>query len=165
MLKTIEMKKSEMIDMYVYCSAYKADPSHTKNIKYCVTFAKKKLEPDATSLIETYKATEEYNNYENERTEIVIKYAEKDENGNPIEIQSGVYKINKEVIDDAKAEIAALEVTNKALIDERQKDLAELDEKLKEKMEIELEVLDYNTIPEDVDEEFLRVMFPIIIKE
>ena len=165
MLKIIEMKKSEMVDMYLYSSTYKAHPSHNKDIKYVVNFAKKKLEPDATALLETFSPSDEYIKYEAEKRAIVNEYAKKDENGNPEEIKEGVFRMEKEEAKIAKAKIEELDIQNKAIIAERTKDLIAFDKKLEEKIEIELEVLMYDSIPDDVDDDLMAVLFPIICKE
>lgn len=165
MLKTVKMKKSEMINMYMYCTNYTPHETHNKDIKYCVAFAKKKLEPDATALIDTYKQSEEYTSYENAKRELVFTYAEKNEEGNPIELQPGVFKIGKDVIEEVKSKIADMDADNATVIADREAELIELDAKLKEEIEIQLEVLEYEKLRDDIDDTILNVLFPIIIKD
>lgn len=164
MLKTVKMKKSEMIDIYMYCTNYTPHETHNKDIKYCVTFAKKKLEPDATALIDTYKQSEEYTKYENAKKDLVFKYAEKNEDGTPIELQPGVFKISKDVIEEVKSKLERIDSENATVIAEREAELKELDAKLEEEIELQLEVLEYDKLRDDIDDTILDALFPIIIK-
>ena len=112
-----------------------------------------------------FNPSDEYIEYEAAKKAVVVEYAKKDEHGNPEEVKDGVFRMEREDAETAQKKIAGLDAEYKKVIEERTKDIIAFDQKLEEKITIEMEILKFESIPDNVDDDLMAVLFPIICKD
>lgn len=120
------------------------------------------LKPEIEALQKAYSASEEFMAYESQRLELAQKYSVK-ENGNPKTIKTGG---GEEYIiadrDKFSQELKKLQKKHKRAIEERQKQIGDFNEILKEEVEIDFYMISPDYIPEEITPAQLSAIMPII---
>ncbi|MCP4650347.1 MAG: hypothetical protein GY853_09760 [PVC group bacterium] len=143
-----------------------------KNKKYLKPVLKNLREVQAEIDIfeETMKQSEKYTAFENKRNDLIRKYAVKDENGNP---KSKTQKVNGQEmaffdIEDTNCfneEINILQEEYKIDIEEREIQVNNYNEELKEEVEINIIKIDDDLVPDDIDGETYEILLKYMIIE
>jgi len=142
------MKKQEALNLYNGLQAV----SNLPGAKWAYAIARNiaKLEPEIKALQKAYTPSEEFVAYDKERLKLAQKYSIK-EKGEPKTIKVGITE--EYLIDDKdkfNQELIKLQKKHKKIIDERQKQLDDFNEILKEEVEIDLYMIDSGYIPEEI---------------
>ena len=109
------------------------------------------LEREVKAIGETIKATPEFSKFENERLELVKKYAKKDKDGKLMTIVDD--RVEKYVMEDEakfNKEFESLKKKHPKTLDERKKQGEEYNELLKTESEIELFKINLDDVPKDI---------------
>lgn len=163
-MKASNITRQEVLDLY---KAFQA-VSHLKGVKFAYAVAQNlnilKREVEAISLAS--HPSNEFLEFDKKRAELAKSHAKKDEKGEPITIM--VNGANEYDIVDAKVfeeQYEALKEENKAILDERTKQIEDLDNLLQEKVDVELYELKMSTVPEDVTGEMLAGILLAIVED
>lgn len=121
-----------------------------------------KLKGEVEALQKAYSADKDFMTYEKQRLELAQKYSVK-EKGNPKTVKVGG---NEEFLiadkDKFNQKLKKLQKEHKKAIDERQKQVDDFNEILKEKIEIDLYMIDSDYIPEGITPAQVSAIMPII---
>jgi hypothetical protein len=164
MRRLVELVKEDLLFMYQILSDTKQ--KYNKILTYSISFNKKAIESEALSLIDSMSPSDSYQEYERKRVVIIDKYADRDSEGNYIVSSDGKgFRIKKESIDECRAEIQCLEHENADMFKQREADVANFDKILRETVCVEMEIIDWENIPDDIDQSLMDALLPIINKE
>jgi len=120
------------------------------------------LTPEVTEIVKARKSgIPKYDEFDTKRKEILMKYASKDEQGNPV-INGNQFSINGENLEEANKSLNELTETYKEALDERQKEIDIYNEIINEEIDIDITQLSFNALPNFVKEEFTKVIRPMI---
>lgn len=159
MRKMVTLKKVEMIDLYN--ALVGITEKYNKNFTYAVTYAKKSIANEVESLLESIKPSDSYKEYENLRSGIVGKYSEKDSEGNPI-VKNGGIKLSSDKINECKKELSELDEKYSDVLEERQNDYKNFESVLEQTIDVQLEMVDWEYVPDTMDQKLMDVLLPII---
>lgn len=162
MKQFIELKKSELIEMFQTIESLKE--KYNKNFTYAISFAKRAVKNEAESLIEAIAPSDSYREYEDKRTDLIKKFGAKDEDGKLI-TNNGAIKIDPSLIDECKIAIKNLEDEYSSVLDEREKDFQNFEKVLEETTTIQFEMIDWDIIPDTIEQSLMDALLPIINKE
>lgn len=127
---------------------------------YCISKNKRLLEQEIKDINNSYPSSEEFKQYDKERIEICNKYGKKDEKGEFIFTTNGSYVIeNKEEFDK---EIELLNNKNKTIIDERQKQIDNLNDFLEEESSFKPFLINIEEVPNNINSNQFDKIFYII---
>ncbi len=161
----IEVPKSDVVLMYKAFSEVKE--KFNKELTYAISFTKKSITNEATALIESMEPSDKYKEYEVKRNEIVEDCSQKDENGH-IEYTNGSrgVLIQKNRVAECQSRLKELDTEYNDILIERDKDIESFKDILNEKTEIEVESIDWESIPSDgISNDLMDVLIPLIKKE
>lgn len=116
------------------------------------------LKEDVEVLKKAISMSKEYAEYELKRVELAEKSAVI-ENGKP-KIVNDEYEIKDE--ESFKVELDKLQETHKQAIDDRKKQLIELEKLLKEEMEVDVHIISQDIVPEAINTKQMAGILPII---
>lgn len=155
------MKNKQILDLFeslvsiTNLTGAKFNYSVVKNIK--------KLQPEIESLQKAFKNSDEFNEYNNKRVNILKKYSRKDANGEAI-----TKTINKEKhfdiieTEEFKKELDLLISENKDIIEKKEKEIKEFNELLETENSIELFKIKLSDIPDGITTEQLAGIYLMI---
>jgi hypothetical protein len=124
------------------------------------------LKGEVNSYLESEKPDKEYDEYQQLRRNILVKYSDKDESGNAIEIKlnnnmSQIQITNPDNKNNAVLEIENLNNKYKDVIEKRRKEIEQLDELMKEDIEIDVCKVSFKYFPDQcnvLDHDGLRFL-------
>lgn len=151
------MTKQEALTIYQTLNGMSA----FTGVKFTYAIAKNLslLKSDIEALQKSLEPTEEYQKFDKERMELVKKYAQKDEKGNPV-VQGTQYVLEDEKAFDKGFE--ALKKKNSELVKERSKQLIEYQELLKTESTVVLHKVNLNDCPKELNAAQMHGILPII---
>lgn len=140
-----------------------------KKFAYAV-YKNKSLIEDEMKIFEQVKKDPhpDYENYENERLELLNKYSRKDESGNPITVPTEDgnrrYDIPEENIQDFQNEFNELREKYPEVIQHLEESSREYEEFLNQESNItdQLVKVKFDDLPEDIDYYFIEAISPMI---
>jgi len=141
----IKKTREEFLNLYQVLSQL----GNLKGVKFAYTIAKNKeaIKPELVAIQEAGQTKDNYKEFEKERVGLNEKYALKDEKGQPV-IKGDNYQIeDKETYDKAYNELIE---KHKEAIDERDAQIKEVNELVKEEIEMDLKTLPLSLVPEDI---------------
>ncbi len=151
------MKRRVALDVWRYINDYNSEYL-PKKFSYFLAKNKKALKNEIDALQEAVKTSPEWLEYEQKRIQILVKYAEKDNNGEPI-IRNNQYILNRELIFEATQEINDLVSEYKDVLDQREKEETELRKLLEEEVEIPgCAKIEVEFLPEKLKPEFVELL-------
>lgn len=164
MRKEIIVEKQDLLLMYKTFSELKV--KYNKKLTYAISYTKKSISDEANALIESLAPSDSYSEYEAKKNATIDKYAEKDDKGALIvSPQGNAIKINPELAKEFKDVIAELDIEYKSIQEERKVDIEKFNNTLKEVVTVEVEMVEWDDIPEDIDQSLMDALLPIINKE
>ncbi len=159
MRKLIKFTKREMVDLYE--SIIQITEKHNKNFTYVLSIVKKKLKDDVEALLESLQPSDGYKDYDIARRKIVDQFAERNDDGS-IVTHNGAIKLNRDGIEDCKLRIAELDEKYSEVLEERLTDYANFEKILDESLDVELETISWEFVPENIDQKLMDALLPII---
>jgi len=117
------------------------------------------IKPIVDALETAIKPKKEYLEHMAKQEEIAVKYSEKDEKGNPV-ILDGFYKISDEL--GAENEFKVLKENNAEIIKDFAKQTEEYNSLLKDDVEVNLHMIDFENIPDAINTVQMKGIYPII---
>lgn len=142
-----------------YEEASKLDNLKGVKFAYWISRNKAKIEPEINAVNKASIPSPAYDAYDKERVELAKNHSKKDEKGNPVTKMIG-HRSNF-VIEDQKvfdSELKALQEKHKDAIEEREKQVKEVEDLLKEEITLELYRIPLNIIPEDISVEQMNII-------
>lgn len=136
-----------------------------KRFNYAVALNLANLTSNVKAIVSISSPHESYRDYEQKRQDIIAKYAELDANDKIVLIDSKWVKFKSD--DDrekAKTEIKDLETLHTEVLEQRQKDLQDFDELLEVEVEVQIQTVNIDDIPDEVggDLSLMKVFIPMI---
>jgi hypothetical protein len=128
---------------------------------YAMVRNKSILKSELALVESAFKASEKYFQYDSKRVDLLKKYAEKDEKGNPV-IESNNFKLLPE---EEKKFLDELNVVKEEFADalkEREKQSQEFNKLLDEPISFELHMISLDIIPDEVTKEQMEILMPLI---
>jgi len=155
------MKKKDVLSFYEGLVAIKGLPGARFN--YAVSKNKDNFKSEVEALSEAYKESPEFNAYNVERYNLCIELCRKDEEGNPVKVRQG----NQEIFafdedSDIKNKLEALSDKHPGVVAAREKQLKDYDKLLQEDSDVEVYKISLDSIPEDITQELLDPIYPMI---
>jgi len=117
-------------------------------LNYLLNLNKTNIDSDIKMINDAIKTSKKFEEFEQKRIDVCLKYCEKNDNGEPIiinEVYQGLE--NNKTFND---EFGKIKEKYKTEIDERQKQLDEYNKLLKEDVEFEFNKIDLDLIPDDL---------------
>jgi predicted DNA binding protein len=154
------MIKKEIIELFNVFESLK----HIKDVDfmYLIIKNKQKIKDEIEAIRKISIPSEYYMNYNNEKTELIEKYCEKDEYENIIN-NNGVFKLIKDKTKEAKIAFQFLDDKYKNTIEENKKQQEKVEKILNEEIEIDFIKIDLDVIPKnEVTGEQLEILMKII---
>lgn len=100
----------------------------------------------------------------NEENEIIKKYVDKDENGNPIKLNDNMFKLKKENVNKYKEDIEIFRRDNAVILNEQTKINETFNNYMDEEIDINLALIPFDCFPQTIDIDMLD-KFSKIIKD
>jgi len=151
------MTRNELINFLQNLPKYK-NAKGTK-FNYAIRKNEKAIQLEVDDFYDMEKPEEAFINYDKARIEICKKYAEKDEKDQPV-IENGNYKILDQ--ENFKEEINKLQEENKEVIENRRKQVDDLNAFLAEESDIKICKVKLSDIPADLTGQDIENIFPMI---
>lgn len=156
MLKTL--KNYQILDlMEAFTKIGKTKFTSNKRFSYALILNEETLLPKVKALMEISKPSDSYEEYETKRNEIVSKYAETDSDGNIILKDNRWVVFKPDVKDDALNELKELDDANSDILEERQKDINDYNDILNTDVELVIETLSLDDIPDELGEDIFLI--------
>jgi hypothetical protein len=136
--------------------------SNLKGVKLNYALVKnKRLIESEISILKEIMVDQPYSDFTNKRIAINVKYAKKNENGNPV-IENNHYIIDEENLEVHNTEIAELLEQNKEVIDNFKKKEKEYYDLLETELDAEFHVIDIEEVPADITYEQMEILADFI---
>jgi hypothetical protein len=154
----IKVKRSQLLDF----SKIFEDLSRIRDTKFAYFIAKNKhlIKGELEAINAARQPPKGFDSYEQERIRLIGEYAQKDERGDPVVIEKGMFKlqnINKfnESLKDLQCKYA--EVLNE--IDKKEKELKVF---IEEEIEMELLAIKVKSLPKDLASNEMDILMPLL---
>jgi len=153
--------KERLLKLYNGLSAFPVNGN--KTYAYMVAVNKYVIEADVKFLMTLMEPSEEYTAYADARKELMLKYCVKNEDDAPKIVDENII-IPKASTKEWKAEQAKLELDNVEVINQRRAEGLALQKAMSEEVEVDVEVIMFEDIPDEVfdDVELMDMLIPII---
>ena len=158
----MKLTRKEVVDMFVCLKEMGDSQKSNKWFSYTKMVNEDELENKAKAIIEISKPKEDYLRYMNERTDILNKYAQRDDDGNVITLNDNV-KIDKYKVKECQNELNDLDVKYKDAIEERNKNLDEYYKILETEIEVNIETVPFEYVPENISVQDLKSLKKMIV--
>ena len=162
MRQFVELAKADVV--FMYKTFFEVKKKYNKNITYVISFAKKVIENEAMSLIESMAPSDSYEAYETAKNKIISECAVVDGDGN-LMVRGTAIKIQPEKAVECKARLAQLDLDNADILATRKADIASFEAKMDEHVSFQFELVEWNDIPEEIEQSLMDALLPIINKE
>lgn len=137
-------------------------------VKFAYGLAKnrKLIEAEVAALKEASKPTPEFLEFEAKRQKLCERYAVKKENGAPMTVDygggSGIYIIEPIKQKEFDRELDALKTENEEVIDDQEKRNKQVEEILKDEVDIEFCKMKLDAFPEEMEVAVISLLYPLI---
>ena len=158
----MKLTRKEVVDMFVCLKEMGDSQKSNKWFSYTKMVNEDELENKAKAIIEISKPKEDYLSYMNERTDIINKYAQRDDEGNVITLNDNV-KIGKDKVKECQEELNNLDTKYKDAIEERNKNLDEYYKILETEIEVNIETVPFDYVPENISVQDLKSLKKMIV--
>lgn len=151
-------------DVLVMHSEMQGLLGNLKGVKFCYAIAKnlKKLKVEVDNIADSMKMSKEYKEFDGKRMELVKQHGKKDANGKPIMTPDGrQFEIEFQAAFDA--DWKKLKDENPHLVAERDTQIEEYAELLKEEYDIEFHKIKQKDIPADITSTQMNIISELII--
>lgn len=162
MKKTIKITNEQILDSYDVLLNVTGKMS--RMLSYGISLYKNILVVYVNTLKDVIKSSDGYKEYDTARYNIIQSCAVTDIDGNTITVNGSV-KIKKEMFQECKMLINELDIKYSDVINDRKKEIIEIDNILKKEVEFTVECININDIPEEIDQTLMDVLLPIINRE
>ena len=151
------MTKRELLNLYISLNKL----GHLQGVKFAYGIAKNIniLRPEVEAIQKAQDAAPEYIKFDQERIDLAQSMANKDEKGNP-ETNGMSYAIT--LREDFDREFKKLQDKYDEAIKDREKQMGEYEELLKEEVEVKLYKIKLSELPEAITTEEVNKIFNII---
>lgn len=151
------MKNSQVIELYNGLSKI----SNLKGVKLNYAIAKNVslLKSEVDSLEKSVAPSDEFQEYDKKRVELVKKFSKLDDKGNAIILN------NEYLIEDQKSLEEAFDIfkkENKEVLDKRQEQLDNFKDLLQEENSLKLFKILIDLVPEEITTEQMKFIYPLI---
>lgn len=159
------MKKSELYVLNRTIDSFRGIPNISKTFLYVLLKNKKKIQDEIEIIEGTLSKFDEeeskvYSEWSEKKAKLIKDGAEKDENGNTILIGGNSLKIENP--DEFKEKLDELNEEYKEILDRLEELNKENAEILDSEIELELEKIPWDFIPENILQEQLEALFDLI---
>ena len=136
-----------------------------KKFSYALILNDEAIQPYVKAMQTVATPGDSYMEYEQKRNDIIVKYAKVDGAGNiQLNEQRGVVFKDDVDIDVVGNELDELNKEYEDILEERDNDIKEYNELITKDVEVNLEVVDIDDVPEDVGEDIflMKMLIPMI---
>jgi len=158
------MKKKELVELWnVLSEIGDSGEKMPKGFAYDLAKNRNKVKGEVDILTELTKPPAKLEEYDKERQELCHKFADKDEQDNPIIFNNTfAIKENKEVFDAA---IEKLKEKYKDTLDKANKSKDEITEILEQETDITFHKIKLSKVPEEILQRYMYILEPLIIDD
>jgi hypothetical protein len=147
-MKKITLTRSQLVRLWNHITKF--DGKLNKRFVYTLARVKSAIRDEIYAIHDAQQTKcDAYTEYQQEYALLTTKYAMRNDKDEAI-IVNGLMKIRPEVMDEAKKALTELNEKYKDAIDARNKEEAELDKLLEEKIEIDIIPLSIEHVPEEL---------------
>ncbi len=160
----MKLKNSQILELVLaFTEIGKRNIKSNKKFSYAIVLNDEETQKHKTAIQHVSEPSEEFTQYETQRMDIIKKYAEIDDEGNVKTAPNGMVIFHDDVLDDVKSEISVLDDECAKIIADRDQDIADYNEILDKEVELDIETVSIDDIPDGVGEDIalvkaLRVM-------
>ncbi|MFW6219497.1 MAG: hypothetical protein ACOCZ5_01260 [bacterium] len=158
----MKLTRREVVDMFVCLKEMDNKVKANKWFSYTKMVNEDELENKAKAIIEISKPKKEYLDYMKDRTDILNKYGDRDDDGNIITLNDSV-KIDKNKVKDCQKELNDLDNRYKEVIEDRNKNLEEYYNLLDTEIDINIETVPFEYVPETISVQDLKSLKKMIV--
>lgn len=148
--KTITLKRSQVKGIYEYFANLLQQEGKNAEFSYLIYKNAETLAQEYANIINTiYDENRDvaYKKFEQENKQLLIKYADRDEQGNPIRLENGTLKITEQIA-EYEQEMKRLFDENKQMLEKRQQKIQESYKFLNVPVEFNLLVMPISHFPD-----------------
>lgn len=149
--RNITLKRGQVKSIYEYFMQLLQQEGKNAEFSYMIYKNAESLSSEYANIVKSIyneNADSKYKEYIQKCQEILLKYADRDEQGNPIAAENGNIKVTEQIA-EYKAEIDELYANNKNMLDERQQKIQESIQFLEVTSEYVLIVLPVDKFPDN----------------
>lgn len=140
--------------------------SYSVKMKYAIKKNKDLLKNEVEAVEEASQTnSKRYKEYDEKRMKKIEEYAERENGKIKLLPDNRSVKIKEDKLDDFNAAILLLQEEYKEGIEEREKEVKEFDNFIKEEIEVEVFKISNDIIPNDISQGAYEVLFPLIKDE
>lgn len=132
-----------------------------KNLVYALVKTKNFIKGEIEAITAMEALSPEIQEFENKRIELAKLYAKKDSNGDPI-LTNNSYQIEKDKIEVFNSELLSLTEPYKIAIGKWDVSKKEVQEKLKEQVEVEISVVSMDLFPNTIPMDIFEMLAPML---
>lgn len=164
MLKTL--KNYQILDLVeAFTKIAETKIKSNKRFSYALVLNDEAIKPFVKAIQEIAAPSESYIEYEQKRNEIIAEYAKVDGDDKIITNQQGGVVFKDGMFDEAKAKLEALNEEHAEILEERTQDIKDYNELLMKDVEINIEEVSLDDVPDAVGEDvFLTKLLVTMIK-
>jgi len=156
-------KKKDLLNIDAAIKHLLEGDEKPKKLTYALVKNAKVLETEVTAIREAYETeTEGYKEYLDKLREIYNDFGAKDEQGNVKITPNGFELAKEEDRDTVTKKIEDLEGTYKESLESRNKEIEEYQELLNEDIELNLQKIEFETLPETLSPEIMYILDDLI---
>lgn len=161
-----KLKNYQILDlMEAFARIGKQGITSNKRFSYAVLMNDAELSKKVEVILSIATPSDNFKEYSEKRDDIVLKYAERGDDGNVIFSDDGNHvQISDDKMDTAKKELDELSTEYSDIIDERDKEIEEYNTILDLEVEVDLTMVDIDDVPDEVGQDlmFMKMLMPII---
>ncbi len=131
---------------------------------YALVRTKDILKRELALLEESFKEKESFTEYDAKRIGIAKELCDKDEKGEPI-IEQNKFKFSSENDIEFKKRLVDLQEEYKAVLEERTQQIDSFNKMLAEPIAYEIHKIAFKDVPEEITQEQMEILYPMIIEE
>ena len=137
--------------------------NNPKLLTYALIKNSKLIETEVTAIREAYETeTEGYKEYLDKLREVYNEFGAKDEQGNVKVTPNGFELLREEDRETVTEKIKELEETFKDALDARNKEIEDYQELLKSEIDLDLQKIEFDALPENLNAEVMYVLDDLI---
>ena len=156
----ISISKTKLIDLNNILQELQKI-TYNKSFSYLINRNINKIKPEVDVIYSITKPSEKLLDYEKKRLKICESYCERNEDGSP-KMENNVFVFSKENKEKVLELLSLLFKDNEKIIEEHNKQQNEIDEILKEEIEIEIYPISFNLFPNTISSKQIDILLPII---
>jgi len=152
------VKRIELVELYNAIKNMDSSVKYDKWFVYATSVNLTKIEDEVKLILEANKIPEEYYEFEKKRQDIFTKYANKDENGEPVVNETGAWSFASEITETLRDEIEILIDEYKDILKETERERDDFDLFLSDEVEVDIREVSIDRFPDQLSPQEMKAL-------